>query len=193
MAKLDASQIEFLKKHGISLSTILDASGLTKRDREIAMTEIGANFYYSDSLCQKAGHALRTKPGHCIQCDTSKIAFQSRSSASGYVYLAQAAGCKLLKIGYSNAHPADRIQYLNREAYGGVPDWDLKKVVYIDSDAGRTEFLIHSILEHDRANATYTNQKGVVVECKEIFSCSLDKALRAFATATQRVSPSPDR
>ena len=185
MAKLNASQIEFLKKHGISLSTILDASGLTKRDREIAMTNIGANFYYSDSLCQKAGHALRTKAGHCIQCFTSKIAFQGRSSASGYVYLARAVRDKLIKIGYSSAHPADRIQYLNREAYGGVSDWDLREFVYMVSDAGRTEFLIHSILERDRANAIYTNQKGIVVECKEIFACSLDRALNAFATATQ--------
>ncbi len=77
----------FLKAHRIPESLLFNAEGLSKRARILAMEAFDKKFFYGGSVCSNGGHSLRTKAGHCIQCDTSRIAFQLRSSDAGFVYL----------------------------------------------------------------------------------------------------------
>ena len=186
MAKLTTEQILFLKTQRISPSLLFDASGYTKSQRIAVMEAEGKLFYFGDALCKSAGHSLRTKAGHCIQCDTSKIAFQLRSSATGYVYLAYSPSTKYVKVGYSKYHPQERAELLRNEAYGNIRDWDVKRVVKFERDAGRMEFSIHARLEPYLKPISCKRKNGEVIECREIFCCELDVAKHTFDELTSR-------
>ena len=123
--------------------------------------------------------------GHCIQCDTAKIAYQLRNSASGYVYLAYSKSTKLSKVGFSKHHPQDRGEFLRKEAYGNIRDWDIKNFVQLPREAGKKEFEIHAALEKFRKSITYEKNRGQFVECYEIFNCDLEIALDAFLKHTR--------
>jgi hypothetical protein len=180
MAQLTSEQLSFIASQAIPISKFFDASGLSKDERVRVMDVLGSVFYYGGAACKSGGHTLRTKSGHCIQCDTSKIAYQMRSTASGYVYLAQSPSTNLIKIGYSKLHPQDRGEFLRREAYGGIKDWDIKRICHVEKDAGRREFLVHAALSSFNKNVAYEKYRGSNVECREIFSCDLDHALSKF-------------
>jgi hypothetical protein len=183
MAKLSDEQVQFIRDQGISLSQVFDGSGLSAKDRVAKMNDLGTPFYYGGAPCQAAGHTLRTKPGHCIQCDTSKIAYQLRNSASGHVYIAYSGSKQYAKVGYSQAYPNERIAFLRRENYGTASDWELKEAAHLENHAGQREFAIHALLERFRKPVTYEKYPGVFVECREIFSCPQHVAIAAFKTA----------
>jgi hypothetical protein len=182
LAQLTSAQLHFIDSQKISLSMLFDSSGLSKNERLRAMDALGKNFYYGGASCKSEGHTLRTKSGHCIQCDTSKIAYQLRDSASGYVYLAFSPNSKLIKIGYSKFHPQDRGAFLRNEAYGNIKDWDIKKISHAEKDAGKKEFLIHSALAKFQKPIVYEKNRGVFVECREIFDCELNHAITVFTS-----------
>ena len=126
MAQLSKDQVSFLKSQAISPAQVFDASKTTsKADRESQMGVLELSLYFGDAACKKGGHTLRTKAGHCIQCDTSKIAYQFRHSASGYVYLAYSTNSGLTKVGFTKNHPQDRTELLRREKYARASDWDI--------------------------------------------------------------------
>jgi hypothetical protein len=183
MAKLSEEQVQFLREQGISLSQVFDGSGLRTKDRIAKMDALGTPFYYGGASCQAAGHTLRTKPGHCIQCDTSKITYQLRHSASGHVYIAYSVSRQYAKVGYSQSNPDERVAFLRRENYGTASDWELKDTVLLERNAGQREFAIHALLERYRNAVTYEKYPGVFVECREIFSCPQHVAVAAFKEA----------
>lgn len=183
MSKLTAEQVAFLKSQGISLSLVVDAGHSSKSAREAFMKESGHKFYYGGAPCKAAGHTLRSKAGHCIQCDTSKIAYQLRSSATGYVYLAHSERNGFIKVGFSEVDPDGRVTWLQSSAYGGVNDWDIKRSVKILKDAGKCEFEIHAALEKWRKPIVY-QKNGEAVECREIFACPLAEAEKQFLAIT---------
>ena len=138
MSNLTAEQLAFLESQGVSLSLVVDAGHLSKSNRETFMRESGHKFYYGGAPCKAAGHTLRSKAGHCIQCDTSKIAYQLRSSATGYVYLAHSERNGFVKVGFSEVDPYNRATWLQASAYGDVNDWEIKACIccgVIDDDS----------------------------------------------------------
>lgn len=183
MSKITSEQLSFLKSQGISLSLVVDAGNLSKSAREKFMNESGHKFYYGGAACKAAGHTLRSKAGHCIQCDTSNIAYQLRSSAAGYVYLAHSPRNGFVKIGFSEIDPYSRVIWLQSSAYGDVNDWNIKRSVKILKDAGKCEFEIHAALEKWRKPIVY-KKNGEAVECREIFSCQLSEAEKQFLVIT---------
>lgn len=185
MATLTIEQLSFLKSQGISLSLVIDAGHLTKSAREALMKESGHHFYYGGTPCKAAGHSLRTKAGHCIQCDTSKIAYQLRSSAAGYVYLAHSERNGYIKVGFSEIDPYNRITWLQSSSYGNVNDWEIKRSVRIQKNAGKCEFEIHAALEKWRKPVVYL-KNGSTVECREIFYCTLAEAENIFLIITKK-------
>lgn len=184
MTQLTKEQLAFLKAQKVSPSWLFDGSGLSKRSRDESMDALEKYFYYGGAPCAKSGHTLRSKAGHCIQCDTSKIAYQLRNSATGYVYLAYSKSTQFSKVGFSKHHPQDRKDFLNKEAYGNITDWDIKKIVAMTKDAGKKEFEIHSTLEQYQKAITYEKTRGLIVECREIFACDYQVALEAFLKHT---------
>lgn len=179
MATLTIEQLTFLKNQHVSLSLVLDAGDLSKKAREALMDETGHKFYYGGAPCKAGAHTLRTKAGHCVQCDTSKIAYQLRSSASGYVYLAHSERNNLVKVGFSEVDPYNRVTWLQTSSYGGVNDWLIVKSQRVLKDAGKCEFDIHGALERWRRPVTYL-KNNETVECREIFACMLPVAREAY-------------
>lgn len=186
MAKLSKEQIAFLKEQGISPSQVFDAS-LVKSKLEVQkqMKELELSFYFGQSACRIGGHTLKTRAGHCIQCHTSKIAYQLRSSASGYVYLAYSQSKKLAKVGFTKNPPKERAELLSREQYATAADWEIRKLVKFDKDAGKKEFAIHSRLEGYLKPVAYEKYKGQMVECREVFNCPLEVAAKVFDEVTR--------
>jgi hypothetical protein len=121
MAKLTADQKSFLNSQKISLRDVLDVSGMKKNQYQAVMDKTGQHFTFGGSRpCGAGGHTLRTKAGHCIQCETSRIAFALRSSAQAYVYIAGSYAQKLIKVG-TTKDLDDRVVKLNTDRYGGGP------------------------------------------------------------------------
>lgn len=180
MAKLTAEQIQFLKVQKISDSMLFDASGLSTGERIESMELLEKAFYYGGAKCAKGGHTLRTKAGHCIQCSTAKIAYQLRSRAAGYIYLALSPSTLLIKIGFSALHPQDRGAFLRHEAYGNLKDWEVKRVHNATRNAGQKEFAVHGSLSHFQKPISYQKTQGNFVECREIFQVELRLALATF-------------
>jgi hypothetical protein len=183
MATLTLEQIEFLKNQKISESMIFDASGLSANGRKEAMELLEKDFYFGGAQCAKGGHTLRTKAGHCIQCSTAKIAYQLRSRAAGYIYLAISSSTSLVKVGFSTLHPQDRGAFLRREAYGNLKDWDVKCVYHAERNAGQKEFAVHSALASFQKPIRYQKTPDNFVECREIFAVDLAQALGIFDRA----------
>ena len=181
MAQLSKEQIAFLKEQGISPNQVFDASFTGKKlDVQKKMSERELSFYFGHSACRSGGHTLKTKAGHCIQCDTSRIAYQLRNHAAGFVYLAYSQSKKLVKIGFTKNPPEERAELLNREQYATAIDWEIKKQAKFDKDAGKKEFTIHSRLDSFQKPVAYEKYKGQMVDCREVFSCPLDVAVKVF-------------
>ena len=128
---------------------------------------------------EHAGHTLRTKMGHCIQCDTSKIAYQLRSSSKGYIYLAYSFKAQQVKVGFSASLPTTRETSLKYMAYGNADDWKIIKYQFLNKNAGRTELSIHAKLERFLVDVSFYRD-GTMVKCREIFNCSLEQAIKIF-------------
>jgi hypothetical protein len=119
-----AAEIAFLEKYGLSASNVYDGRGQSKAKREAAAKEGGFDLILSAG-CTNGGHRLKTRSGHCAQCDTSKLARQTRYNTPGSVYIAGSLQTKLLKIGSTDdvEQRARTLQY--ERGYGAAPDWKL--------------------------------------------------------------------
>ncbi|MGY6217132.1 GIY-YIG nuclease family protein [Methylolobus aquaticus] len=194
MATLTNEELGFLKSQHISPSLVLDAAGLSKKERLAAMERLEKYFYFGGPPCRNSGHHLRTKAGHCIQCDTSKIAYQLRYSGAGHVYLAHSRSTGYVKVGYTKFHPQERAELLRTFSYGGISDWSIDRFVYFEINAGRTEFAIHAEMESALTRITYDKGEGITVASREIFACDLTYARGIFDEITTKargnVSPS---
>lgn len=178
MATLSNSEREFLEHHQIPVSRVFNGAGLSRSTIQSEMERLEFGYYYGGATCNR-GHQLRNKSGHCIQCDTRRIAFQNRSSKGGYLYIAQSPSKKLIKIGSSQSDPLIRIGHLNNLRYGQLIDLRIQRSIYVPERAGRTEFLIHTRLERHQVKRTYWRD-GTEVECRELFNCSIEYAIEIF-------------
>ena len=192
-AELNAEELAFLRSQGISPSGVLIAPDLGReRAKEIAKAR--GLLIVLGSRCKKAGHRLRTRSGHCIQCDPSKIAYQKRHSLHGFVYIAGSLNAKLIKVGGTEAI-RDRVDRLRSERYGGAGDWLLLLHVELDR-YGEAESRAHSILFRHRVEAPYLKD-GHEQFGREVYRCSfsiaeaaLDKALAELEVQAKRSSRS---
>ena len=87
MTPLTDDEIWFLRLRGFSPEDVYDGRYEFKEDREMAAKNAGKTLVLGPR-CRAAGHRLRTRSGHCVQCDPKKIAFQERYNSPGYVYIA---------------------------------------------------------------------------------------------------------
>ncbi len=141
------------------------------------MKELEKDIALGTSPCKKAGHTLKTRAGHCIQCDPARIAFQRRHSQSGWIYVAGSLSKRLIKIGMTS-DVQKRESTLRSQQYGGSSDW---KVIYsakLEKNSGQAEFEIHSILQNYFFPAAFI-KSGKQISCYEIFNCNYETAKKA--------------
>lgn len=162
----------FLSHHGIPLDKVFDAVCLPKTVYGPLMKEGGYLLACRVQECYR-GHALRTRHGHCVQCDPARIAFASRGLVLGDVYVAISPGSGLIKVGCA-ADADARLAKLANEGYGGQFDWRLVELVHVDR-MGELEGQVHQRLRGYRHPVSYVRD-GRVVECKELYNCLLTLA-----------------
>ena len=194
MAELSEEQIRFLRSQNIPLSYMFDASGMRSSEWMSAMKPDGKYFAYGVSACQKAGHTLRTRHNHCIQCDTSKIAYMLRSDATAFVYVAGSHERRLIKIG-SSIDVNDRLKKLNEYCYGGAGDWQILASAHCKS-AGKVESQAQGRLANFHQPGEYI-RAGKRQKCYELLKCDFIDARNAvnlfLGNATTLKVPNPER
>jgi hypothetical protein len=174
MAILTDEQKAFLERHGIPISKVFDASGMSKRQRERAMRQLDIEVAYGVSPCRSAGHTLRSRSGHCVQCGTHHLAFQRRYNEGGEVYVAYSKTTNLVKVGTAQ-DANDRLHKLNYFQYGGCGDWEILATKRCER-AARVELNTQRALYKYRTTVQYEKQ-GVSVTCQELFRCTATHAI----------------
>jgi T5orf172 domain len=169
MADLTDEELRFLYTQRIDESAVMDCADMRRRRYKWAMEEEGYLWCISPTYCYN-GHRLRSRPGHCIQCDTSRIAFVKRNHDAAYIYIAGSLESKVLKVGNA-IWPERRVAALNTRHYGGISDWVMLYHIKFE-EAGKIEFGTHGRL--------YGCRRGV----KEIFRCDYELARKALAQAS---------
>ncbi|WP_156947787.1 GIY-YIG nuclease family protein [Hyphomonas sp. L-53-1-40] len=181
MAKLSEAQIQFLKAHKIDPSLLYDASGQSSSDWRGAMKKIGKKFAFGTSPCGAEGHTLRSRHGHCIQCDPSRIAYALRFSKPGHVYILGSLTGKLIKIGVTT-ELASRVANVVSMQYGNASDWQPLAVTEKINGAGKIEAAAHNILEAHRVTGK-SCRAGETHITYELYSCDYNNAKSALESA----------
>jgi hypothetical protein len=173
---LTTSERTFVERHRIGILGVLDGRGLSKVEYRSLAKEQGKTLILG-SPCRYAGHRLRTRSGHCAECDPRNIAFQNRYHAEQFVYIAGSLKGKLIKIGTTN--DADQRQRsLRFEAHGGYRDWSMLYTAYA-KEAGKVEQQIKDKLANFQTVRRYSKQ-DCTTDAIELFECSFSRAMQAF-------------
>lgn len=180
---LTEQELRFLTALGLSIDDVLDARRLSSRARR-RMAEEARKTLILGSPCEKAGHRLRTRSGHCAQCDTRKIAFQSRYSQIGYVYIAGSMLKKVIKVGTTESI-AGRQSSLRKEGYAGCHDWTILAHVKV-ANCGRLEQRTLQLLDEYKNIESYLKD-GKEQYAWEAFRCSFTVAKNALDDAMKGV------
>ncbi|MEQ9331791.1 GIY-YIG nuclease family protein [Thalassobaculum sp.] len=180
---LTPSEKNFLYAQKIKPEHVLDARGMPSAVWKAKAKKEGFLFIIG-APCHAAGHRLRTRAGHCIQCDTAKIAYVRRSSQVGYVYIAASRIAGLLKIG-SCIDLTQRQRNLRAQAYGGIEDWQI--IAYSKTAMmGQVEFEINRKLE-DLYVPGYYEKDGRTQHARELLRGDLKRVWDAYSAVTKEI------
>lgn len=177
MAELTEDQLWFLAAHGIPFSSLFDASAMGRAAYQAAMEKDGRYFAFGVSRCKRNHHSIRTRAGHCIQCNHAAIAIALREDADAYVYVAASRGAELIKVGLTtDLH--DRRRNLNIERWSDHSDWQM--LAFADCpQAGRVERSVHNRLSIWATSCEYI-QGGRRHRSYEVFNCNFVDARDAM-------------
>lgn len=187
VARTDITDQEyvFLVSQKILLSHVFDARGRSATSWGEEAKREGLLFGLAEPCYQ--GHRLRTRAGHCIQCDTSRIAYARRFAEPGYVYIAASRSEKLLKVGCC-LDPEQRQRNLNFHTYGGAADWEI--IAWCKTASmGQVEFDIQKQLSDLSTERSY-KKDGRDQIAKELFRYEITRVWQAYR---QRVAKMEDR
>src|SRR4051812_25738707 len=96
--ELTADELAFLTSQNLVPDDVFDARWMSQERWFRKIKEAGKTIALG-SPCRKAGHRLRSRKGHCVQCDTSKLAFAGRHELEQYIYIAGSRRARLVKMG----------------------------------------------------------------------------------------------
>lgn len=174
---LSDSEIRFLEHHGFKSEDVFDARYMSAEDAKEEAKRLGKKFIVGPKACDEAGHRLRTRSRHCIQCKPSRISHGTRFQKYGYVYIAGSLSKKLIKVGFTE-DINHRRSTLNSERQASADDWCLL-LHFKTEQAGRIESEIQKLLKSYASPQTYSKQ-GKTQIAKEVFSCSFRTAYDAL-------------
>jgi hypothetical protein len=177
---LTIAEQKFLEQQHIPISLVFNATGKTKKQYYNEMAEHGSLIAAGTIPCQRGGHRLRTRHGHCVQCHTAYLAFVKRASEKAQLYIASSIKQKLIKVG-SSKDAEKRLIWLNSNGYGGASDWRIIHKLNHEQ-AGRVELLTHSYLAKWKKQCSYIRE-GLQVDCREVFTADPATAIAALELA----------
>ena len=176
---LTKDEIEFLRSQGLTPEDVYDgraqASAVTREAARAAKKRVVLG-----APCQKGGHRLRTRAGHCIVCDTSKLAYQDRHLAAGFVYIAGSKARRLIKIGIAKSVD-QRERNLNAHRYANTEDWRMLFHLGVET-GGEAERRVHQGLEAFKIVVPYAKD-GRDQDAGEVYQTSFSMALRCVEAA----------
>lgn len=175
----------FLESQSLTVDDVYDARGQPFAVWKAKVRAAGKTVVLG-TPCQKGGHRLRTRSGHCVQCDTSKLSYQHRHHSTGHIYIAGSLSTKLLKIGTA-IDIEQRRRNLRRQAYGGICDWEMLFTAKVQH-GGKTENKALNRLNSFKVVRTY-DKDGSPQEAAELVKTSLTKAIDAVANAIGTEAP----
>lgn len=165
---------------GVPHELFFDAKGQSVVQVRAEMKSLGKPFAFDTTPCELYGHTLRTRAGHCIQCNPAYIGFMLRDVSFGTVYIAGSLKSQLIKVGTTTSRE-DRIDSLNRTKYGKIGDFETLMTCKC-LHAGAFEFEIHKLLKQYMADVKYTHDNHEQ-RTNELFRCSFSKAREALQKA----------
>jgi hypothetical protein len=178
-------EIEFLKSQGLAQHDVYDGRGQSKEEWRAAAKSEG-KILVLGTPCGEANHRLRTRSGHCVQCNSKKIAFQERHNSVGYVYIAGSMDAKLIKIGTA-IDIEQRLSNLRHQAYGGIRDWEMLFTAKV-TNSGKTEGEALSQLKQSKITRAYSKD-GNEQEASELLKTNFTKAINAVGRAIGHEQP----
>jgi hypothetical protein len=183
MATLTPDQLAFLDRHKVPLDRAFDATGLTRAEYSERMKALDQWIAFGVAPCREAGHGLRVRSGHCVQCKPANLAFQNRHGAPGEVYVAHSSRRHYVKVGSAES-AAVRLKNLNLLQYGRIDDW---KIVFAQrcESATSVEFEVHKVLSAHSA-PRFNSTASHSIFATELFGCEPDVAIRAVVEVIQR-------
>lgn len=173
MEGLTKEQLDFLKEHKVHLKFVFDAQGMSKSVYRPIMKDLNKYIAFNVTPCNKYGHTLRTRSGHCCQCNTAHMAFQKRNDSIGVTYIGGTLTGNVIKVGFTKAVEV-RSESLNRTNYAGFNDW---KILFAleSKNAGRIESKTNSLLNSYVYSLEYEHD-GHWQDSHETFHCTYSKA-----------------
>lgn len=180
MPDLSPEQRTFLAAHAIPLSLVFDASGMTRGRYQELMAQQGKQFAFGTGICNRLHRSIRSRTGHCMQCNPARIAFVLGEDAPANVYIAGSKLARLLKVGRSSDLNS-RLRNLNVERWANRGDWLLLAFAHTKR-AGRVERLVHGRLSSWGASCDYV-QGGIWHHSHEVFRCDFADAKDALEAA----------
>ena len=186
---LTAEEKAFIASQGLDVSDFFDARGMggPKNYHDLAKAQ-GCRFVINNTC--NAGHRLKTRSGHCIMCNTATIAFQTRDSIEGTIYLAISG--ELCKIGVIDSRKNStellgRREYqINSEGgYGGRSEWRMIKKWSVPRNLGKVEHKAHELLKRYKVDGKmykYSNERR---EADELYKCTIQNAVDAVKSALE--------
>jgi len=178
--RLTDIQWEFITKHNVSFDRVFFANGMKHRQFRVAMKAGGYEVAVGVAECERAGHSMRNRSNHCVQCAPYSLTCQRRHETAAYIYIAVSDSSSLVKVGLTNDLKT-RGYMLNQSSYGGHSDWKMAESVFCH-EAGKVEAEVHRSLSSYKYCASYIKQ-GARVDCRELFVCNVEIALQALHTA----------
>jgi hypothetical protein len=179
---LTKSELEFLNSQGLDASQVFDAKGRAPIEVKDEAKRLGKKIILGVP-CAAAGHRLRTRYGHCAQCNPAHLGYQNRASVQGDVYIAVSPSLRWTKVG-STTNRDQRFAKLNFDAYGTAHDW--KPVFWVTTEqSGKIELDVHRSLRRYSVEATYVKD-GKPQVSRECFSCSAVVAMNAVVESIRR-------
>lgn len=168
---LTLEQKLFLKSQGLSEKDCFNAQGMTQSEYYPIMKRRNKLIAYNTPPC-KNGHTLRTRSGHCPQCNTAVLRFIQRSSEKGYVYIAASLKGKISKVGFTSSVQT-RAESLNRTSYANLQDWEILFAIQSDK-AGKIEEKVKSTLSQYTDTVDYEHD-GKLQSASELLRCNYQK------------------
>ncbi|TMI99573.1 MAG: hypothetical protein E6G97_21905 [Alphaproteobacteria bacterium] len=173
---LTETERSFLDRHGYRPDDVFDARGYSQAGWKRRAKEAGKDIVLG-SPCRAEGHRLRTRGGHCFQCDPKKIAWVQRETARGQVYIAGSLDGRLIKIGCCFDWE-QRLKQECAERYGGHGDWRLLAYITIENIQTVERAALSKLWRYQVTRPYWKDGSRQYAE--ELLTCSYSQAAEAL-------------
>ncbi|WP_109143742.1 GIY-YIG nuclease family protein, partial [Bradyrhizobium sp. SUTN9-2] len=141
--ELTPSELAFLSSQNLGPDDVFDARWMSQARWFREIKKAGKTIALG-SPCRKAGHRLRSRKGHCAQCDTKVLAYASRYDLEQYIYIAGSLRARLIKIGVCK-DLLQRVRQISSERHGDSADWEIIYAVHMARSGEIEERVLHRL------------------------------------------------